>query len=80
MSYRPDWWPNSATLLMVVDDLHAFNTGSMDLDPRTASRYRLALEHAVDNWKPSNSTYEMILYLLMRAVLAETYKRIGDKQ
>lgn len=77
MSYRPDWWPNSATLLMLVDDLHAFNTGSSDLDPKIASQYRLALEHARDNWKSSNNTYEMVLYLLICTVLTETYKRLG---
>lgn len=78
MAYRPDWWPENSTLLSLVDELHSYNTGSSEMDPQIACKYRLALEYARDTWRSNHNAYEYILYLLICAVLTETYKRIEE--
>lgn len=80
MSYRPDWWPNHDgyenkspySVLEIVDQLHAANTGASDLAPEWCAELERALVWFRENMKkPPWTMWDRALETLVHRTLME---------
>lgn len=72
--YRPDFWPNSITILGMVDVLHSMTTGSQEIDKERANLYNRCLSWWVKNKTPIVTSWEGLLFELVWETLLEWKK------